>query len=175
MKVDALGRPDPSSAPVDPQEAARRAEATIKSHVIIALAAGLVPSPVVDMFAVAAIEVAMIVELARIYNFPVPRTLVVYKVLIAIAAGLGPVYIFAKYHHALKAVPVVGYAIYAGALSLSGGISVYAVGKLFQMHFESGGTFLSSNNAVLRDFFKSKQREGRSVVPAYVASTSASF
>lgn len=141
----------------------------------MALAAGLVPSPVVDMFAVAAIEVTMIIELARIYHFPVPRTLVVYKVLIALAAGLGPVYISAKYHHAWKAVPVVGYAIYAGALSLSGGISVYAVGKLFQMHFESGGTFLSSNNAILRDFFKSKQREGRNVVPAYVASTSALF
>ena len=90
--------------------------------------------------------------------------------LIAIAAGLGPVYFSAKYHHVLKVVPVVGYAIYAAALSLSGGISVYAVGKLFQMHFESGGTFLSSNNAILRDFFKSKQREGLSFVPAYIAS-----
>lgn len=171
MKLDAFGLPSPSSVRVDPQQAAMKAEAAIKSHVIMALAAGLVPSPLLDMFAVAAIEVNMITELARIYNFPVPHKLVVYKVLIAIAGGLGPAYLSAKYHHVLKALPVVGYVMYAGALSLSGGVSVYAVGKLFQMHFESGGTFLSSNNAMLREFFQSKQQEGRKVVPAYVAAT----
>jgi uncharacterized protein (DUF697 family) len=153
------------------QAAALKADNIIKNHIIGAMGAGLVPFPVVDMVAVALIEVNMIAELAAAYNFPVPRRLVVYKLLISLAGGIGPAYLSIHFQNVVKVLPLVGHAIYVGALSLSGGISVYAVGKIFQKHFESGGTFLSSKNTVLRQYFAEKQNEGRTVVPAMIAGT----
>jgi len=151
------------------QTRALKAENIIKKHIIGAMGAGLVPFPVVDIVAVAMLEVNMITELAAAYNFPVPRALVVYKLLISLAGGIGPIFVSLYFENAVKTLPLVGHAIYLGAFSISGGISVYAVGKLFQKHFESGGTFLSSKNTVLRDFFSEKQAEGRTVVPGLIA------
>jgi uncharacterized protein (DUF697 family) len=146
-----------------------KADLIIKNHIILAMGAGLVPAPVVDMLAVTLIEVNMIADLAAAYKFPIPHRLVLYKILISLAGGIGPAYFSLKFHHLLKALPLVGYAVYVGAFSVSGGISVYAVGKIFQRHFESGGTFLSSGNAVLRRYFAEKQAEAKTVVPALLA------
>ena len=169
MNTEAAGMPPPLSVALQAELAATKADSIIKSHIIMAMAAGLVPSPLVDMIAVTVIEVNMIAELAQVYRFPVPHRLVNYKILISLAGGIGPVYLSAKYTYLIKTLPLVGHAIYVGALSLSGGISVYAVGKIFQKHFESGGTFLSSDNAVLRNYFKEKQKEGRKLVPEMLA------
>lgn len=151
------------------QTAALRADNIIKKHVIGAMGAGLVPFPIVDMVGVALIEVNMITELAAAYNFPVPRALVVYKLLISLAGAVGPIFLSLYFQNAVKALPLVGHAIYLGAFSLSGGISVYAVGKLFQKHFESGGTFLSSRNSVIRKFLAEKKAEGGAILPAMLA------
>jgi uncharacterized protein (DUF697 family) len=157
---------------LDPAEtAALKAENIIKKHIIGAMAAGLIPFPIVDVAGVALLEVNMITELAAAYNFPVPRALVVYKLLISLAGAVGPVFFSLYFRNSVKALPLVGHAIYLGAFSLSGAISVYAVGKLFQKHFESGGTFLSSKNAVIRKFFAEKEAEGRTAVPALIAAS----
>jgi uncharacterized protein (DUF697 family) len=150
------------------QISAFKAENIIKKHIIAAMGAGLVPFPIVDIVAVAMLEVHMITELAAAYNFPVPRALVVYKLLISLAGGIGPIFMSLYFENSVKTLPLVGHAIYLGAFSISGGISVYAVGKLFQKHFESGGTFLSSKNSVLREFFAEKHAEGRTAVPALI-------
>jgi uncharacterized protein (DUF697 family) len=152
-----------------PEVIALKADVIIKNHVIMAMGAGLIPSPVLDMVAVTWIEVAMINELAEVYSFPFPTRLAIYKALISLAGGIGPAYLSVKYHSFLKAMPLVGHAFYGGALSLSGGVAVYAVGRIFQKHFESGGTFLSSENAVLKRYFADQQAEGIKVVPALVA------
>jgi len=70
-------------------------------------------------------------------------------------------------HKALKGVPLLGYAVFAGLLSITGGAAVYGVGKIFQKHFESGGTFLSSDNSLIRDYFKKQYREGKLAAQEY--------
>ena len=169
MTAETVDMQPPLSVVSQAELAAIKADSIIKSHIIMAMAAGLVPSPFVDMIAVTVIEVNMIAELAQVYGFPVPHRLVYSKILISLVGGIGSVYLAAKYAYLIKTLPLVGHAIYVGALSLSGGISVYAIGKIFQKHFESGGTFLSSDNAVLRNYFKEKQKEGRKLVPAMLA------
>ncbi len=149
------------------EEAAESAEKIIQGHVIAAMAAAVVPLPVlVDIAAVTALEVHMITKLARAYEFPVPHKLVASKVLISLAGGIGPAYISVKFEHLVKAVPVAGYAAYVAVLSISNGASVYAVGKIFQKHFESGGTFLSSGNSILRRYYKAYFAEGKKRIPA---------
>ncbi|MDD5287274.1 MAG: DUF697 domain-containing protein [Desulfuromonadaceae bacterium] len=147
---------------------ALRAENCIKNHVIAAMSIGLIPSALLDVVGITAIEVKMIRDLAGIYDFPVPHKLVAYKVLISLIGSIGPVYISTKMHSALKGVPLVGHAVYVGLLSLTGGAAVYAVGKIFQMHYESDGTFLSKDNKYIREYFKEKYAEGKQVVKGYV-------
>jgi uncharacterized protein (DUF697 family) len=150
------------------EEVKLRAENCIKNHVIAAMGIGLFPSALVDMVGVTGIEVKMIRDLANVYSFAVPKKLVAYKVLISLIGSIGPVYVSTRMHAALKGVPLVGHAVYVGILSLTGGAAVYAVGKIFQKHFESGGTFLSKDNKYIRDYFKEKYAEGKQVVKGYV-------
>jgi uncharacterized protein (DUF697 family) len=151
-----------------PEATGLRAENCIKNHVIAAMGVGLIPSALVDVVGITAIEVKMIRDLAGIYSFPIPSKLVAYKVFISLVGSIGPVYFSTRMHSALKGVPLVGHAVYVGLLSLTGGAAVYAVGKIFQKHYESGGTFLSKDNQYIRDYFKEKYAEGKLAVKGYV-------
>ena len=146
------------------------ADNTIKNYVILAMGTGLIPSSIVDIVGITALEVKMIGDLARIYDFPTPHRLVRYKILISLIGSIGPVYLSGKMHAALKILPLVGHAVYVGMLSITGGAAVYAVGKTFQRHYESGGTFLSSRNSALKKFFKEKYQEGKVVASNCAAS-----
>jgi len=156
---------------VEPEIVALEAENCIKNHVIAAMGIGLIPSALVDVVGITGIEVKMIRDLAGIYKFPVPNKLVAYKVLISLIGSLGPVYFSTRMHAALKGVPLVGDAVYVGLLSITGGAAVYAVGKIFQKHYDSGGTFLSKDNKYIRNYFKEKYAEGKQAVKDYAGST----
>lgn len=154
--------------PVSPSEMTACAENCIKNHVIAAMGIGLIPSMVVDVVGITAIEVNMIRAMAKIYDFPVPDKLVAAKILISLAGSIGPVYFSLKARSALKGVPLVGHAVFVGILSISGGASMYAVGKIFQKHYESDGTFLNSDNSAIRAYFTKKYHEGRQVVKEFL-------
>jgi uncharacterized protein (DUF697 family) len=144
-----------------------QAENCIKNHVIAAMGIGLIPSVLVDVVGITGIEVKMIRALAVVYDFPIPNKLITYKALISLIGSIGPVYFSTRMRSALKGVPLVGHAVYVGLLSLTGGAAVYAVGKIFQKHYESSGTFLSKDNWYIRDYFKEKYSEGKQVVKSY--------
>jgi uncharacterized protein (DUF697 family) len=144
-----------------------KADNIIKNYVILAMSAGLIPSVLIDIVAITALEVKMIGDMARVYDFSIPHRLVCYKILISLIGSIGPVYLTIKMHSALKSVPLIGHAVYIGMMSVTGGAAMYAVGKIFQTHFESGGTFLSSENSVLRNYFQQKYQEGKKVAPGY--------
>ena len=152
-------------ADADLEQRRLAADSCIKTHVIAAMGTGLIPSVVLDAAAVAVIEVKMIRDLARLYHFPVPRRLVAYKLLISLASGLGMVYVANRMSTILKGVPLLGVALYVGAFSLAGGAAVYAVGKIFQRHYESGGTFLGGEPDVVRAHYRDAYREGMLVLP----------
>ena len=145
-----------------------RADNCIKNHVIAAMGVGLIPSVVVEVAGVTGIEVKMIRDLAQVYEFPVPHKLVAYKILISLIGSIAPYYLATQMRSAVKVVPLFGHAVYTGFLSVTSGAAVFAVGKIFQKHYESGGTFLSADNSSLRSYFKDKYREGQALAPAFV-------
>ncbi|PKU22233.1 YcjF family protein [Telmatospirillum siberiense] len=148
-----------------------RADACIRTHVIAAMGFGLIPSAVVDIVVISGIETKMIRDLAGLYGLSVPHRLVAYKLLLSLIGGVGVIYFSNKMEAALKGLPLVGYALYYGAFSITGGAAVYAVGKTFQKHYETGETFLESGNDVVRAYFKSKFREGKQFVPSLLGPT----
>lgn len=162
--------PDCTTQPVEVTEAMRlKAGNCIKNHVIAAMGVGMVPNFWVQAAGVTGIEVKMIRDLAHIYNFPMPSDLVAYKVLISLIGTILPFYMAAKLESSVKEVPLLGHITYIAFLSASSGAAVYAVGRIFQEHYESGGTFISSHNRFLSTFFKEKYAEGKKLAPQYVS------
>jgi len=149
---------------VTDEATALRAEACIRSHAVASMAIGLVPSAALDVAGVVAIEIRMIRRLAKIYGFPYPATLVVLKVLAAVLGSIPTALVAMKLRGSL--VGMSFYAVKIGLLSVTGGASVYAVGKVFQRHFESGGTFLSRDSSLLRGFVRNKYDEGKQALAA---------
>jgi uncharacterized protein (DUF697 family) len=161
-----------SEAPPGPaftMEMHLRAENCIKNHVIAALGIGVIPVPIVDLVGITALELRMIGELASIYHFPFPDRLAVYKVLLSLLGSTGPLFVSRVLQSLLQGVPLLGFAAAVGTLSATGGASVYAVGKVFQKHFESGGTFLGSEDHEIREYYRHKLREAKGAVKSYSA------
>lgn len=145
-----------------------QAELIIRKYSLLAMGAGLIPIPVVDVVATGGLEVMLIAELAGLYQFKVPEKLVFLKLLISAAGSILPVYFSIKTYSLLRTLPWIGHTLFAGLISIASGATMYAVGRIFQEHYESGGTFLSLDNVYLKRFFEEKYQEGRQVVPGYV-------
>lgn len=150
-----------------------KADVCIKNHVIAAMGVALVPSFFIEISGVTGIEVSLIMDLATLYGFPIPDRLIAYKVLLSLVLSLGPIYLAIRLRSGIKMVPVAGHAAYFGFMSLSNAAAVYAIGRIFQAHFESGGQLLSQKNAVLRRLFQQNYEEGKRRLPAYMAERSA--
>ena len=156
------------------REQRQGADAIIRRYTMVAAGVGIIPSPTVNSVGIAVMELAMIDELARNYQFPFPTKLAAAKAFISLVGSLGPVYLALKSKSAISTVPVVGHLVSSSIYSITGAISVYAVGKIFQLHFESGGTVLSKDNSYLRKVFKSEAQNGKEQVAAMITESSAS-
>jgi uncharacterized protein (DUF697 family) len=157
------------NAPTPAELRTEAADRLIRDYVMVATGAGLIPFPFVDAVAIATLEVSMISRLADIYEFPVPRKLVAYKLLVSLAASVGPIYFSTHLLNLATNIVPFGFVAYALLMGGSAGVSVYAVGKLFQKHYESGGTFLSNSSDVVKKYFTDRYAEGERIVPAYTA------
>ena len=118
--------------------------------------AGLIPVPVVDVFAVGGLQIQLLRRISQIYDVPFSENR--GKALIASLAGsMIPATSGIGAASALKAVPVIG-TIAAGFVmpALSAG-ATYAIGKAFIQHFASGGTLLDFNPPDYRDFLRAQK------------------
>lgn len=118
-------------------------------------AAGFIPLPYLDIAGLAAVQVKMINELAKVYG----KTVKEESVRTAVAALLGslataglaaPVAMTT-----LKIVPVLG--VVAGGISMGalGAAATYAVGKVFVNHFEGGGSLADFDAEKVKEDVKS--------------------
>ena len=152
--------PTPSPVTITPELTAA-ADAVIRRHTLYGVACGFIPMPVVDMVAVAGVEVKMISELASVYGCRFPEELVFGKVIIALVGSIGPLYVYDKIQGAIGRLPGIGVLAGPAFLAAANAASVYVVGKVFQKHFESGETFLSGDNELIQEFMGEKYREAR--------------
>lgn len=120
--------------------------------------AGLVPVPVIDVAAVAGIQLQMLRRLSQIYKVPFAENS--GKALIAAMAGtMIPATSGIGAASMLKSVPILG-TIASGFVmpALSAG-ATFAIGKAFVQHFESGGTLLDFNPPDYREFTKAQKEK----------------
>ncbi|MDC0747896.1 YcjF family protein [Polyangium mundeleinium] len=143
---------------------AGRAEAIIRRNVLWALVAGVLPVPVADFVAIKGVQLKMLRELADLYEVKFTHEVVTMLVgslisstwSVGVGATLG--------YGLVKLVPVVGTALGLISTPLVAGAATYALGKVFTMHFETGGTFLDFDPNAMRSHFRSEFEKAKETV-----------
>jgi len=124
-------------------------------------AAGLIPLPIIDLAAVAGLQLQLLRRLSQIYDVPFSDNR--GKAIIASLMGsMIPASSAMGITSVLKSVPIIGTAI--GPLTMCGvsAGATYAIGKVFIQHFTSGGTLLDFDPPDYREFIKAQQDKWKS-------------
>jgi uncharacterized protein (DUF697 family) len=131
-----------------------KAHAIVKRNVYWAVGAGLVPIPGADFVAMTAVQVKMLKQLSDLYNqkFFDDKA---KKIIGSLVTGTGSLAVTSFVASSLlKVIPIVGQVVgVVGVPALSGALT-QAVGNLFVMHYESGGTLLDFDVEKMRDYFQ---------------------
>ena len=133
------------------QEKKVRAEQTLKKYVWGGAGLGLLPFPALDLAAITGLQIKLIHSLATIYELEFSEYRA--KALLAALLGSGTTVIHApKLAGALKLLPTTApFALFSCA-GLSA-VMTYAVGRVFILHFSSGGTLLDFDPEAMREYY----------------------
>ena len=134
------------------------ANSIIRNHMIWSMGAGFIPVPIADFFAVTAIQLDMIRQLSRLYDVDFKETS--GKAIITSLSGASVARMGSRM---IKFIPGVGSILGGVTLAVLSGASTYALGEVFQSHFESGGTFLDFDVSRLKRVYDEKFEKGKEV------------
>ncbi len=135
-----------------------QAEKLIREHMVAAMGAGLVPLPLGDWATTLAVQLHLVRELAKLYGVPflagAAKGLIVSLVGATSVRGATTL---------IKLLPGVGWMVGGLTASVLAAAMTYAVGKVFQRHFEAGGTLQNFDVQAARKAYESAFREGQAV------------
>jgi uncharacterized protein (DUF697 family) len=118
--------------------------------------AGLVPVPVIDVLAVAGIQLQMLRRISQIYEVPFTENSG-KAVLASLAGTMIPTTSGIGAASLLKTIPIAGMLASAFVMPALSAGATYAIGKVFVQHFATGGTLLDFNPPDYREFIKSQK------------------
>ncbi len=130
----------------------------IKNHVLWSMGAGLIPVPIVDFFAVGAIQLDLVRQLCKLYEVSFREN--DGKAIVSALTGSGVARLGAQ---AIKFIPGVGTVLGSVSMSVLSGASTYAVGQVFRKHFETGGTILDFDTSRLKKMYDEQFEKGKKV------------
>ncbi|ELR98181.1 DUF697 domain-containing protein [Gloeocapsa sp. PCC 73106] len=131
----------------------------IRSHVLWAMGAGLIPIPLVDFAAVTAIQLEMLQQLARLYNVNYSQNTA--KTFVSALTGTTLARIGASI---LKVIPGVGSIIGGASMSVMSGASTYAVGQVAINIFSGSGSFSSFDMEEVKRAYEQAYEQGKGYV-----------
>ncbi len=134
------------------------ANTIIKNHIIWSMGAGFIPVPIADFFAVTAIQLDMIRQLSRLYDVDFKETQ--GKAIITSLTGASVARMGAGI---FKFIPGVGSVMGGVALAVLSGASTYALGEVFKVHFDKGGTFLDFDVSRIKRMYDEQFEKGKEV------------
>lgn len=141
-----------------------RAEAIIRRNVLWALGAGVVPVPIFDLVALTGVQLKMLKELSDLYGVKFTES-TAKKILGSLVSSVGGVALGTAAAVSLgKLIPGVGSALGLALVPVTTAAFTHATGRVFLMHFESGGTFLDLNPDKLRAHFRQEFERAKETV-----------
>ena len=142
----------------------QQASEITRRNVLWALGAGVVPFPVADVLAVMAVQVKLLREFSVLYGVKFSEG-AAKKLAATLLSSIGIVGIGSAIGGSLaKLIPGIGTALGLVSVPLFAGMVTHATGKVFTMHFESGGTLLDFDPKAMREYFKQEFEKAREVV-----------
>ncbi len=130
-----------------------RAMKVVRRFALWSGAAGLLPVPVLDLAAVAGVQIEMLRRISQIYDIPFSENR--GKALIAgIAGSMIPASSGIGASSLIKGIPGLGTAISALTMPTLSVGATYAIGMAFIQHFATGGTLLDFNPPDYKEFLK---------------------
>lgn len=140
------------------EERNAKCEKIIRNHIIWSMGAGLIPIPVADFFAVSAVQLDMIRQLCKQHGVDFKET--EGKAVITALVGSGMARLGAG---AVKVIPGVGSILGGVTMSILSGASTFALGQVFNKHFQTGGTFLDFDVDRLKKYYQEQFEKGKKV------------
>lgn len=140
------------------EEASRKIAVSrlIRNHMAWSMGAGLIPVPIVDFFAVGAIQLDMIRQMCKLYEVGFREK--DGRAIISSLTGAGAARLGAN---VIKFIPGVGSVIGGITMSVLSGASTYAVGEVFKRHLETGGTVLDFDASRLKRLYDELFEKGK--------------
>jgi uncharacterized protein (DUF697 family) len=156
---EAAAKPEaPETPELTPAKRLDMATKLVERFALFGGVGGLIPVPVVDVAAVAGVQLQMLRRLSQIYNVPFSENS--GKAVIAALAGtMIPATSGIGAASMLKSVPVIGTIAASFVMPALSAGATYAIGKAFVQHFESGGTLLDFNPPDYREFIKAQKEK----------------
>jgi uncharacterized protein (DUF697 family) len=123
-------------------------------------AAGLIPVPLVDVAAVAGVQLQMLRRLSDMYGVPFSENRgksIIASLAGAIIPASTATTTAMAFGSMLKSIPGFGTAVGVATMPLYSAGVTYVIGRVFMKHFASGGTLLDFNPPDYREFIKAQQ------------------
>lgn len=136
------------------------AQKVVKNYMLWSMGAGLIPYPIVDLVAISGIQLKMLSDISKLYDveFTESRGKSIVGALLGGVASMNLAVVGASF---TKFIPAIGTVLGMVSLPIFAAAATYAVGKVFIMHFASGGTLLTFNPDEVRDYFQEQFKEGK--------------
>mgnify|MGYP001356565490 CR=1 FL=1 len=141
------------------KERDKHAETIIRNHILFSMGAGAIPLVVVDVLAVSASQLDMIRQLCKAYDIDFHETqgkAIVSALTASTLARMGA-------GSLAKMIPIVGQAVGIISNVVMAGASTYALGQVFKLHFETGGTILDFDTERLKKIYRQQFEKGKKV------------
>jgi len=132
------------------------AQQIISTHVSWAVAAGLLPVPLLDFGLVTAVQLDMVHQLCSAYGVSYTQSEAKTRV-IAVMGGMTP----RLMSSVIKVLPVIGTLGGLVAMPVLSGASTYAVGQTLAKHFEEGGNLENFEISKFTEFYRQMQAKGK--------------
>jgi uncharacterized protein (DUF697 family) len=129
----------------------------VSRYALYAAGGGLIPVPTLDIAAIVAVQIKLVADLSKLYDVPFSQDRA-KTVITALIGGVLPGTLaggsLAVLGTVVKLVPIIGTAIGAVATSAFAYALTLAVGKVFTLHFETGGSLLNFEPEKVRAHFE---------------------
>lgn len=137
----------------------------IRRNMLWATGASVLPFGVLDTALLFGVQLKMLKELSDLHGVEFKanagKSVVASLLGTVLPTVLGQTVVPNALRGIAMSLPVVGTVLAYAAMPLIAGAFTYAVGKVFQRHFELGGTFLDLDVKKVEEYFKSKFKEGK--------------
>lgn len=139
---------------------ANKADKLIRDYAFSSGLVGLVPLPLLDTLSLIGVQRFMLFRLSRLYGVPFKKNL--SKIALTTStSGITATTTSPLLSSLFKLVPGVGSLAGGASMAAMGSASTYAVGKVFQQHFEKGGTLEDFDPEQAKEVFEAELAKGQ--------------